>query len=170
MVVEGLIPPGGVHGTLKNSGISRDRKKNGDLFFRIQPHETLYLSNYSPRADIVVFQPDQRVLDVFENCGVATSWTLDIPMETYTYDSGDPGEQNTLGKLTKVSGGFGEVKYSYSKCGCLKVKTRTYPGLAQPMKVAYETDNLKRYTKIKYPDGFEASILYSRGEIGRAHV
>jgi len=84
-------------------------------------------------------------------------------METYTYDSGDPGEQNTLGKLTKVSGGFGEVKYSYSKCGCLKVKTRTYPGLAQPMKVAYETDNLKRYTKIKYPDGFEASILYSRG-------
>lgn len=80
MVVEGLIPPGGVHGTLKNSGISRDRKKNGDLFFRIQPHETLYLSNYSPRADIVVFQPDQRVLDVFENCGVATSWTLDIPM------------------------------------------------------------------------------------------
>jgi hypothetical protein len=80
MIVEGLIPPGGVHGTLKNSGISRDRKKNGDLFFRIQPHETLYLSNYSPRADIVVFQPDQRVLDVFENCGVATSWTLDIPM------------------------------------------------------------------------------------------
>lgn len=80
MVVEGLIPPGGVHGTLKNSGISRDRKKNGDLFFRIQPHETLYLSNYSPRTDIVIFQPDQRVLDVFENCGVATSWTLDIPM------------------------------------------------------------------------------------------
>jgi hypothetical protein len=80
MVVEGLIPPGGVHGTLKNSGISRDRKKNGDLFFRIQPHETLYLSNYSPRTDVVIFQSDQRVLDVFENCGVATSWTLDIPM------------------------------------------------------------------------------------------
>lgn len=82
MVVEGLIPPGGVHGTLKNSGISRDRKKSGDLFFRIQPHETLYLSNYNPRADVVIFQPDSRVLDVFENCGVATSWTLDIPMSS----------------------------------------------------------------------------------------
>lgn len=80
MVVEGLIPPGGVHGTLSNSGISRDRKKNGDAFYRIQPHETLYLSNYNPRADVVIFQPDQRVLDVFENCGVATSWTLDMPM------------------------------------------------------------------------------------------
>ncbi|MDR4498706.1 MAG: tetratricopeptide repeat protein [Candidatus Scalindua sp.] len=78
VIVEGLIPPGGVHGTLKNSGISRDRKENGDIFFRIQPFETLYLSNYNPRADVVIFQPDQRVLDVFENCGLATGWTLEI--------------------------------------------------------------------------------------------
>lgn len=84
-------------------------------------------------------------------------------METYQYDTGDAGELNTKGKLMKVSGGFGEVKFSYSRCGCLKSKTRTYPGLAQPMKVEYEQDNLKRYTKIKYPDGFEASILYNRG-------
>src|SRR5262249_29248971 len=69
----------GVYGTLKNSGISRDRKQSGDVFFRIQPFETLFLSNYSPRQDVVVFQPDQRVLDVFENCGVATGWTLEIP-------------------------------------------------------------------------------------------
>ena len=78
MIVEGLLPPGGVHGTMKNSGISRDRKQNGDVFFRIQPCETLYLSNYNPRQDVVIFQPDQRVLDVFENCGVATGWTLEI--------------------------------------------------------------------------------------------
>jgi RHS repeat-associated protein len=84
-------------------------------------------------------------------------------VETYAYDTGDPGELNIKGKLMKVTGAFGEVKYSYSRCGCLKSKTRTYPGLAEPMKAEYETDNLKRYTKIKYPDGFEASILYSRG-------
>src|SRR5262249_46052488 len=28
VIVEGLIPPGGVYGTLKNSGISRDRKQS----------------------------------------------------------------------------------------------------------------------------------------------
>ncbi len=82
VVVEGLIPPGGVHGTLKSSGISRDRKKNGEVFFRVQPCEVLYLSNYSPRADVNIFRMDQRVLDVFENCGVATGWTLEIPPAT----------------------------------------------------------------------------------------
>ncbi len=79
VVVEGLLPPGGVHGMLKNSGISRDRKRDGTTFFRVQPREALFLSQYSPRNDIAVFQPDQRVLDVFEHCGVATGWTLEIP-------------------------------------------------------------------------------------------
>lgn len=83
-------------------------------------------------------------------------------VETYAYDAGDPGELNTKGKLMKVTGSFGEVKFSYSRCGCLKSKTRKYPGLAQPLKAEYEQDNLKRYTKIKYPDGFEAAILYNR--------
>jgi Tc toxin complex TcA C-terminal TcB-binding domain len=69
VVVEGLLPPGGVHGTLKNSGISRDRKRDGTQFFRVQPKETLFLSQYNPRSDIAIFQPDQRVLDVFEHCG-----------------------------------------------------------------------------------------------------
>ena len=79
MVVEGLLPPGGVHGTLKNTGISRDRRKNGDVFFRLQPRETLWLSEYSPKGDIAIYQPDNRVLDVFEHCGVASGWTLEIP-------------------------------------------------------------------------------------------
>ena len=84
-------------------------------------------------------------------------------VEEYQYDTGDPGELHTKGKLMKVKGGFGEVKFSYSTCGCLKSKTRTYPGLANPLKVEYDQDNLKRYKKIKYPDGFEASILYNHG-------
>lgn len=79
LVVEGLLPPGGVHGTLKNTGISRDRRKNGDVFFRLQPRETLWLSEYSPKSDITIYQPDNRVLDVFEHCGVASGWTLEIP-------------------------------------------------------------------------------------------
>lgn len=79
VIVEGLLPPGGIHGTLKNSGISRDRKRDGTLFFRVQPKEALFLSQYNPRADLAIFQPDPRVLDVFEHCGVATGWTLELP-------------------------------------------------------------------------------------------
>jgi tetratricopeptide (TPR) repeat protein len=86
VVIEGLLPPGGVSGTLKNSGISRDRKIDGAEFLRLQPRETLYLSDYSPRSDVIVFQPDQRVLDVFENCGVATGWTLHVPPDANDVD------------------------------------------------------------------------------------
>ena len=86
VVIEGLLPPGGLCGTLKNSGISRDRKSDGTEFLRLQPRETLYLSDYSPRSDAVIFQPDQRVLDVFENCGVATGWTLYIPPDANDVD------------------------------------------------------------------------------------
>ncbi|MEV0117662.1 hypothetical protein AB0H77_31235 [Streptomyces sp. NPDC050844] len=79
VIIEGLLPPGGINGTLKNSGISRDRMRDGAQFFRIQPKETLFLSDYSPRNDVVVFQPDPRMLEVFEHCGVATGWTLHLP-------------------------------------------------------------------------------------------
>ncbi|MDR4498705.1 MAG: hypothetical protein MRK02_12425 [Candidatus Scalindua sp.] len=84
-------------------------------------------------------------------------------VEEHEHDSGDSGEENTQGKLMKVKTPFGEVKYSYSKCGCLRSKTRKYAGLSQSLKVEYEQDNLKRYKKIKYPDGFEVSILYNHG-------
>jgi hypothetical protein len=79
VIVEGLLPPGGLHGTLKNSGISRIRKRNGSPYYRIQPRETLFISSHRPKQDIAIFQPDSQVLDVFENCGVASGWTLEIP-------------------------------------------------------------------------------------------
>src|SRR5690606_13526740 len=84
-------------------------------------------------------------------------------VEQYEYDNGDPGEFNTKGKLMKVSGPFGEVKYSYTKCGCLKSKTRSYPGLPRPLKAEYVQDNLKRYRKIKYPDNYEVNINFNHG-------
>lgn len=79
VIVEGLIPPGGLHGTLKNSGISKTRKRSGSPYYRIQPRETLFISSHRPKQDIGIFQPDSKVLDVFENCGVASGWTLEIP-------------------------------------------------------------------------------------------
>jgi hypothetical protein len=79
VIVEGLLPPEGVYGTLRNSGISRDRKATGEEFFRVQPKETLFISLYNVRQDFGIFPPDNRVLGVFENCGVATSWAVELP-------------------------------------------------------------------------------------------
>ncbi|WP_310620348.1 toxin TcdB middle/N-terminal domain-containing protein [Flexibacterium corallicola] len=83
--------------------------------------------------------------------------------ETYHYDQGEPGEEHTKGQLTKVTGPFGEVRYTYGRCGCIKTKTRIFPGLAQEQTVTYKTDSLKRFTKIIYPDGFEQDFAYNDG-------
>lgn len=79
IIIEGLLPPQGVTGTLKNSGISLDKKATGQEFFRVQPKETMFISQYNVRQDIGIFPPDNKVLGVFENCSVATSWALEIP-------------------------------------------------------------------------------------------
>jgi hypothetical protein len=89
VVVEGLVPPGGLHGSLKNSGISKARKRNGQTYYRVQPSETLFVSSHRPKQDISIFQPDSKVLGVFENCGVASGWTFELPKHTndLSYDT-----------------------------------------------------------------------------------
>jgi YD repeat-containing protein len=83
--------------------------------------------------------------------------------ESYVYDTGDPGEENTAGNLVSVSGPFGAVRFRYGKCGCYMSKTRTYPGLAGDLTAVYSTDSLRRYTTVTYPDGFEQEITYNAG-------
>ena len=89
VVVEGLVPPGGLHGTLKNSGISKARKRTGQSYYRVQPSETLFVSSHRPKQDISIFQPDSKVLGVFENCGVASGWTFELPKHSndLSYDT-----------------------------------------------------------------------------------
>jgi RHS repeat-associated protein len=83
--------------------------------------------------------------------------------EAYVYDTGDPGEENTAGNLISVSGPFGTVRYRYGKCGCYESKTRSYPGLAGDLTVLYDTDSLRRYSTVTYPNGFEQEITYNEG-------
>lgn len=83
--------------------------------------------------------------------------------ERYAYDAGAPGDTLAVGKLMAVTGPFGEVRYTYGRCGCLKTKTRVYPGLAEAQTVTYRTDSLGRYTKVVYPDGTEQDFTYGPG-------
>lgn len=79
VVIEGLLPPEGVTGTLRNSGLSKDRKATGEEFFRVQPKEVMFVSQYNVRQDFGIFPPDSKMLGVFEHCGVATSWAFELP-------------------------------------------------------------------------------------------
>lgn len=86
VVVEGLISADGVHGRLSNSGISVYRNRNGKTAIRIQPAETQLISGHDLARDTFVFRPSQEYRGVFEGSGVASGWTLAIPVGTNDLD------------------------------------------------------------------------------------
>jgi hypothetical protein len=72
--VEGILPEYGVRGTLTNGGISRYRKLDHSITFRVQPKETL------------VFRQDESRLKIFEGAGTAGTWIIDFPRASNDLD------------------------------------------------------------------------------------
>lgn len=79
LVVEGLVGPRGLHGTLANPGVSHDRGRDGARKTRVQKPETMVLSQFDLRHDGFVFSGEEEVLALFENAGPASGWVLDFP-------------------------------------------------------------------------------------------
>jgi hypothetical protein len=77
--VEGVLPQFGLRGALTNGGISRYRTLTNTLKFRVQPKETLILSEYRARGDTLIFRPDDNRLRIFEGAGTAGTWTIEFP-------------------------------------------------------------------------------------------
>jgi tetratricopeptide (TPR) repeat protein len=85
--VDGVLPAAGVRGVLTNGGISRDRTLDiNTIKFRIQPKESLVLSEHRIRDDAFVFPADPSRLGVFEGAGVAGTWTLELPRASNDLD------------------------------------------------------------------------------------
>jgi hypothetical protein len=89
----GLVPPSGVSGSLTNSGISGYRTPAGvsasassGLKYRVQPRETLVISDFSARNDIALISPDARQRRIFEGAGLVSSWRLELPREINDID------------------------------------------------------------------------------------
>lgn len=87
LVVEGVVGPQGLCGTLTNSGVSYDRGRDGVRRTRFQKPETMILSRYDMRNDGLAFLMDEeRVLALFESSGAAAGWILDFPSATNDVD------------------------------------------------------------------------------------
>jgi hypothetical protein len=84
VAVEGLVPVTGISGILTNGGISRYRLPSDSwtaasgVRYRIQSAETLVLSDYDRRSDLLDTN-DNRKLGIFAGAGVASTWSLDLP-------------------------------------------------------------------------------------------
>jgi tetratricopeptide (TPR) repeat protein len=81
----GLVPPGGLRGTLTNSGVSQYRSLTGDTKWRLQDIDTMLLSAYT-RGDAMMFRPRPELLSVFEGVGMASGWVLCFPPEINDVD------------------------------------------------------------------------------------
>ncbi|MGQ0570143.1 MAG: toxin TcdB middle/N-terminal domain-containing protein [Armatimonadota bacterium] len=82
-----------------------------------------------------------------------------LPVETYAYDAG-PGDR-LIGRVARVDGDFGSVEYSYTRCGHLKAKTRTFPDRpGETFTLRYTYDRQSRPTLVTYPDGHVVHLGY----------
>jgi tetratricopeptide (TPR) repeat protein len=84
--IEGLQVPEGMTGTLTNLGLSTWRRESGVTNSRITPPETMILSGFRLRRDLSLFRSDPNRLGLFENCGTAASWRLEVPPATNDID------------------------------------------------------------------------------------
>src|SRR4029077_897892 len=86
LMLVGLGGSEGVHGTLRNIGLSKFRREDGGIVNQIYPADVMPLSEYNVRQDALVFQLESKDLRLFENNGIATMWQLDLPRSTNTFD------------------------------------------------------------------------------------
>jgi hypothetical protein len=84
--VEGAIPREGAQGILRNSGFSYFRGRDGMRRLRQQKPESMLLSLFDMRRDGFVFTSEEGLLEVFENSGPATGWTLEFPPDSNNFD------------------------------------------------------------------------------------
>lgn len=77
--IVGLLPAGGVRGTLRGGGVSHYRTADGGQRTRVHGIDTMVLSDYTMRGDAYLFRGDATHLGLFEGHGVATSWELTLP-------------------------------------------------------------------------------------------
>ncbi|MCA1578351.1 MAG: hypothetical protein LC794_13425 [Acidobacteria bacterium] len=82
VVFEGLIGADGIHGTFTNNGVSKYRTRDGADAIRLQPRESMLISAHDLLRDTVIFRPSEEVRRVFEDAGLASMWTLEVPRGT----------------------------------------------------------------------------------------
>jgi tetratricopeptide (TPR) repeat protein len=124
--IEGLQVPEGISGTLTHMGISSWRGGDGTVKSRVTAPETMILSGFRLRRDLVLYRADPNRLGLFENSGVAASWGLEVPPDTndvdymsisdlrlviYLYCLHDPGLEATIRATFPASG---EAAQSFS--------------------------------------------------------
>lgn len=84
----GLVGKSGPIGTLRVNGVSQVRARNDNVYDKMHPAETLFLSAFDSRRDRAFTPLLEEELDVFENVGLQTDWELSIRQFNNKFDVG----------------------------------------------------------------------------------
>ena len=84
--IVGLLPEGGLNGTLTAGGVSRFRRKNGTAGQRAHLVDTMALSNFVLRNDVFLFGVETGVRGLFQGFGVGTTWQIHLPKRSNDFD------------------------------------------------------------------------------------
>jgi hypothetical protein len=79
VVFVGITRASSICGSLRNVGVSKFRRENGNIVTRSYPADVMTLSQYEIRQDALAFRFNPNDLRLFENNGIDTLWQLELP-------------------------------------------------------------------------------------------
>lgn len=84
--IVGVLPAGGLNGTLQLGGATRFRKKDGTASERVHQVDTMALSEYTLRNDAFVYTADTGVRGLFQGYGLGATWQIHLPRSGNSFD------------------------------------------------------------------------------------
>ncbi|WP_298795491.1 hypothetical protein [uncultured Pseudonocardia sp.] len=84
--VVGILPEGGLNGTLSLGGVTRFRRKDGTAAERVHEVDTMALSEFVVRNDGFLYRAETGVRGLFQGFGVGCTWVMHLPKRSNAVD------------------------------------------------------------------------------------
>jgi len=84
--VVGLLPEGGLNGTLTAGGVTSYRKKDSSVGKRVHQVDTMALSDFVLRNDMFLYGVETGIRGLFQGLGIGTTWQLHLPKRSNDFD------------------------------------------------------------------------------------
>ncbi|MHC1729121.1 MAG: hypothetical protein AB9866_24515 [Syntrophobacteraceae bacterium] len=84
--VVGILPEGGLNGTLSAGGVSAFRRKNGTPGKRVHQIDTMALSEFTLRNDMFLYTAETGVRGLFQGLGVGNTFQVHLPKRSNNLD------------------------------------------------------------------------------------
>jgi hypothetical protein len=82
----GLLPEGGLNGTLEGGGVTSFRRADGTKGTRVHEVDVMSLSNFVVRNDAFLYSSETGVRGLFEGFGLGSTWKLRLPRRSNDFD------------------------------------------------------------------------------------